>query len=498
MDEHTAELLDADEQLREREQLSRSTVETIADAAIAFDDDGVVLLFSPAAEKMFRYRAGEAIGRNVKALVPDGWHSRFDGYVADSLRAAEGRATGGDRDLAGRRKDGSTFPMKLVVGAFMRGGHRTFVATARAITELNEADEQIHRLAAVLIDSNDAVAVHDLDGRITAWNRGAVRMYGYTPAEALAMNVSDIVPGAARDEVTALLERLADGEEVDSFETQRVTKDGRTLDVWLTLTMLRDEAGRPIAVATTERDVTERNRIERELRETEQRLRSLTFELALAEERERRRIASGLHDQIGGTLAAVRIRLGQLGQAAGAAPQLRQALSQIRDLIETTIDSTRSLTFDLTSPLLYEVGLEAALDSLANQMREQHGIQHHFQDDDQPKPMTDELKVILYHTVRELLANVAKHAQAESVSISIGRDGGSVRIQVEDDGVGFEVPKTGFHVSESGGFGLYHAGERMKHLGGRFHVESTAGEGTAVTIVAPLATTSTVNDRTGR
>jgi PAS domain S-box-containing protein len=323
-------------------------------------------------------------------------------------------------------------------------------------------------------------------------------MYGYTPAEALAMNVSDIVPGAARDEVTALLERLADGEEVDSFETQRVTKDGRTLDVWLTLTMLRDEAGRPIAVATTERDVTERNRIERELRETEQRLRSLTFELALAEERERRRIASGLHDQIGGTLAAVRIRLGQLGQAAGAAPQLRQALSQIRDLIETTIDSTRSLTFDLTSPLLYEVGLEAALDSLANQMREQNGIQHHFQDDDQPKPMTDELKVILYHTVRELLANVAKHAQAESVSISIGRDGGSVRIQVEDDGVGFEVPKTGFHVSESGGFGLYQAAERMKHLGGRFHVESTAGRGTAVTVVAPLAAASTVNDRTAR
>jgi PAS domain S-box-containing protein len=491
-------LLGADEQLRESEQRSRPIVETIVDAAIAFDDDGVVLLFSPAAEKMFRCRAGEAIGRSVKALIPDCWHGRFDAHIANALRAAEGRTIGIDHDLAGRRKDGSTFPMQLVVGAFLIDGHRAFVATARAVTEHTGADEDIHRSAAVLIDSNDAMAVHDLDGRITAWNRGAVRMYGYTPAEALAMNVTDMVSAAARDEAKALLGRLADGEEVGSFETQRVTKDGRALDIWLTLTMLRDDAGRPIAVATTERDVTERNRTERELRDSEQRLRSLTFELALAEERERRRIATGLHDQIGGTLAAVRIRLSQLRQLPGAGPQLRQALSQIRDLIETTIDSSRSLTFDLTSPVLYEVGLEAALDSLTNQMQEQHGIQHHFEDDGQPKPMTDELKVILYHTVRELLANVAKYAQAGSVFISIGRDGGSVRIRVEDDGVGFEVPKTGFHVSESGGFGLYHAGERMKHLGGRFHVESTAGQGTTVTIVVPLATASTVNDRTAR
>src|SRR5205823_1551228 len=111
----------------------------------------------------------------------------------------------------------------------------------------------------------DAVTVHDPHGNITAWNRGAERMYGYTAAEALVMNAEQLVPAELRGKERALIERVTRGEPVDSWETQRIRKDGRTLDIWLTLTALRDARGQPIAVATTERDITERKRAQAEL-----------------------------------------------------------------------------------------------------------------------------------------------------------------------------------------------------------------------------------------
>jgi two-component system CheB/CheR fusion protein len=108
--------------------------------------------------------------------------------------------------------------------------------------------------------------VQDLDGRILAWNRGAARMYGYSEDEALRMHIEELVPEEARDEGRRLLEAVKRGEEIASLEVKRRTKDGRLLDVWLTSTKLVDEQGRPVAVATTERDVTERTRAENALR----------------------------------------------------------------------------------------------------------------------------------------------------------------------------------------------------------------------------------------
>jgi two-component system CheB/CheR fusion protein len=123
------------------------------------------------------------------------------------------------------------------------------VVTFADVTPLKHAAERLRRLATVLLDSNDAVTVLDFEGRITAWNRGAERMYGYSEAEALQMNVEQMVPQELRSEVHDLVERQRRGGGVDSWETRRVGKDGRLVDVWLTATALKDEAGKPTAVA---------------------------------------------------------------------------------------------------------------------------------------------------------------------------------------------------------------------------------------------------------
>jgi two-component system CheB/CheR fusion protein len=125
------------------------------------------------------------------------------------------------------------------------------------VTGIKLAAERERRLAALLIDSNDAIMVHDVDGKILAWNRGAERMYGYSEAQALQMNVAQLVPEALRGEELALLEGLRQGQIQNARETRRVCKDGAVRNVWLTATALRDQGGEVSSVASTECDLTE-------------------------------------------------------------------------------------------------------------------------------------------------------------------------------------------------------------------------------------------------
>jgi PAS domain S-box-containing protein len=130
----------------------------------------------------------------------------------------------------------------------------------------------------VVTDSNDAITIQDVEGRITAWNRGAELMYGYSEEEALHMNICHLTPPDKEAEQKEFTRRLIAGETVRWFETQRMAKDGRILDIWLTVTKLIDEAGKPIGIASTERDITERKRLEKELKKHHEHLEELVKE----------------------------------------------------------------------------------------------------------------------------------------------------------------------------------------------------------------------------
>jgi len=134
-------------------------------------------------------------------------------------------------------------------------------------SERKQQQQQIRRLATVVHDSNDAITIQDFAGNIIAWNRGAKLMYGYSEEEALQMNIEHLTPPDKAAEQKEFTRRLIAGEAVTSFETQRKTKDGRILDVWLAVTKVVDEAGEPVGVASTERDITARKKVADRLRQ---------------------------------------------------------------------------------------------------------------------------------------------------------------------------------------------------------------------------------------
>ena len=176
-------------------------------------------------------------------------------------------AAGGDiieREV--QHADGSHYLVRVLPYRSQRGEIDGVVVTFSDITRVMLAEKQTRRLATVLMDSNDAVLLFDLKGKILTWNRGARDMYGWSEAEALRMNFRDMTPPDQIAETTDLFRRLAAGETVSSFETQRIAKDGRILDIWLTATPVLNAAGKIMeAFATTERDITGRNKAEQQI-----------------------------------------------------------------------------------------------------------------------------------------------------------------------------------------------------------------------------------------
>jgi len=243
--------------------------------------------------------------------------------------------------------------------------------------------------------------------------------------------------------------------------------------------------GRTPAAVLLITDITDRKSTEEALVAHQDRLRSLASELALAEERERRRLARELHDGATQDLALTRLRLAML-RAEVHHDKGKQAVDEMDKLLSNAILHTRMLTFELSPPLLYELGIDPALQWLAEQFKEKHGLDCSAVCDSQSTPLEPEDRVALFQSVRELLNNVAKHAKARHVNILSACDDQHIRIDVTDDGVGFDPDAVAPPSPKEGHFGLFNLRERMAGLGGVCVVRSEPGSGCTVTLRLPL------------
>jgi len=268
--------------------LSASILEAIPDAVAAVNQQGVIIQVNSQTETLFGYTRDELIGRSVEMLVPERQRPQHHVHRESFHSRPKIRRMGSGLDLYGRRRDGSEFPVEISLSPVATGNGAIVLSVIRDISdrkrieeELRRANEELerrktrelrdsqNRLALIVDSSQDAIIGKNLDGIITQWNKGAEQIYGYTAAEIIGRNVSVLCPPDRPDEIPGILEKIRHGQLVEYFESVRMTKDGRRLNMSISVSPIYDADGGVVGASAIGRNITAQKKIEDQLRQSQ-------------------------------------------------------------------------------------------------------------------------------------------------------------------------------------------------------------------------------------
>jgi PAS domain S-box-containing protein len=479
-----------------------AVVESSDDAIITKDTDGIITSWNNGARHIFGHTAEEMIGQSVRRLIPED-------RITEELDILE-RIRRGERidhfETVRRRKDGTMIDISLTISPLKNGTAQIvgMSSIARDITQRKHIERQLRELVDAL---PAAVYTTDAEGRITHYNQVATNLWDCRPELGVTQWCGSwrlYSPEGIRIplEQYPMAMSLKQNRPIRGVEAVVERPDGIRVPILSYPTPLRNAAGELIGGVNMLVDITDRKRTEEQLQQfaveserrvaerthelqcSHERLRALASELTLTEQRERRRLATELHDYLAQLVVASRLKLSQ------TIPRITDttasaSLANVNQMLDQALTYTRSLVAELSPHILYQFGLSKYLIWLGEQMKE-HSLHVTVKTGTPSLKLPDDQAVLLFQSVRELLFNIVKHARTDQASITVNVDGDNkLWICVEDGGVGFDVTalfKQEFH----GKFGLFSIRERMELLGGEFELSSSSGAGTLATLRLPL------------
>jgi PAS domain S-box-containing protein len=372
-------------------------------------------------------------------------------------------------------------------------------------------------------ESRDGVAIVDPEGRYISINQAGLDILGYTRE-----NISDLRAIQAYvnvDDMARILSIIEKDGFIRDYEIQARRGTGEIIDCFFSCTARRDQDGKIIEYQAITRDIThrkqsrealrrahdelelrvkertlelnkanellklelvERKKVEADLRESEKRLRLLSSDLIMAQEKERKRISFELHDELGQSLLALKLRIKSIeDKLISDQAGIMDVIEQARKYIDHIVDNVRRLSMVLSPSILEDLGLSSALRWLMEETARHCEIpcsadiievDHLFSQEDQ---------IIIYRIFQEALTNVMKHAQPSHIAIAIKREEGRISCMIKDDGKGFYLKNVSTRNPKVRGLGLAAMEERVWMLGGTLNVRSGHGKGTEIHFSIP-------------
>ena len=358
-----------------------------------------------------------------------------------------------------------------------------FVSVVEDISERRRISEELVRneLRYRNLVNNSLVGVFNtsLDGEFLFVNDALVRIYEFDNPEQM-MALGSLPRWDDPKQRARMLSKLQADGIVTNFEAETITHTGRHVFV-LFSAKLQDEL-----ITGMVMDITDRKQAEQEILEYQQHLKALTSRVVLAEEQERRRIATDLHDNVSQTLALTRLQLATVAKSIDDAA-ITEQLDELSQTLRDSLRETRNLIFDLSSPTINELGLgDAIREWVERKINPYHDVVVKVIDEPGMNGQCKDHNALLLRNVRELLTNVVKHARADRATVHLEREGADLRVTVKDNGVGILQPELlKRNVSQDGGLGLFSIEERLTDLGGVMAINSKVNHGTTIVMTVP-------------
>lgn len=346
---------------------------------------------------------------------------------------------------------------------------------------LEASTEESRRLALIVQQTGDAILIHDMSGNISFWNPAAEQLFGHAREDILGRSASLLVPMGREGELKQNLSAIAERRQIINYDTQRLTRDGRLIDVSLSAAPLIDpHDGQVIGEICSMRDITERKHAEEAERKLEEN-RQLTHLIQRHIEEERRSLARELHDELGQYVTAIKTFAVAIGnKAREQMPDVESHAQTIAAAANHIYDGMHNIIRQLRPGALDNLGLTETLrDAVAEWQKQNPGVKFTLNFSGKLDSLGENLNINLYRIVQESVTNALRYSEATTIDIRFEeQENGDLRLSIKDNGVGMNI----CNVDQTKHFGVLGMRERMQALHGSFNLDSAPGEGTCVSV----------------